>query len=54
MTLDDVDLTTDEGVRAMLLAVESENLRKIFGPGQMPIETDEDLLTLAELVDEDE
>lgn len=31
-----------------------ENMKKIYGPEQLPLETDEDLLRLAELVDEEE
>lgn len=54
MNPDDFDLESRDGVRAMLTAVEEENLKKIFGPDRLPLETDQDLLELTKLVDEDE
>lgn len=42
--------TDDEQVA---LTEEAEaNMKKIYGPEQLPLETDEDLLVLSELVDE--
>lgn len=53
MNPEDFDLESRDGVRAMLTAVEEENLKKIFGPERWPLETDEDLLELAKLVEDE-
>lgn len=44
---------TDEEIRIMLREVEEENLRAIFDKNRK-IETDDDLLQLAALTEEDE